>query len=115
MRVNAEWLARWKVKARDWNVSTAELMRVLIDQGLEGDLSVLFPPPDDPKGRYVPIHERLREGGRRWGGGGARQTAGTDTSGWWQGVGAPPRAPPTCSPSDSGRVAAPRRFGGALA
>ena len=65
MRVNAEWLARVKVKARDWNVSTAELMRVLIDQGLEGDLSVLFPPRDDPKGRYVPIHERLRKGGRR--------------------------------------------------
>ncbi len=44
MRVNPEWLARVKVKAADWGLTTSELIRVLVDQGLENDLAMLYPP-----------------------------------------------------------------------
>jgi len=63
MRVSPEWLARVRVKAKSWGMTTAQLVRLLVEQGLEGDMAVLFPPGEDPD--YVPIHERLRKGGGR--------------------------------------------------
>jgi hypothetical protein len=65
MRVNPAWLERVREKAKDWGVTPTQLIRALIDQGLEGDMAVLFPPREDPEVRYVPVHERLRKGGRR--------------------------------------------------
>jgi hypothetical protein len=61
MRVNAEWLARVKVKAKDWNVSVSELIRVLVEHGLEGDMEVLFP-PTKPE---MSVREKIRRGGRQ--------------------------------------------------
>jgi hypothetical protein len=62
MRVNPEWHAKVKQKAKDWGISASQLVRILVEKHLDdADMTILDPPDTSEES----IQERMRREGRR--------------------------------------------------